>query len=221
MAKTKEFDDILDDLFIRRTWDLRRDLHLATSKKPKEFSPVILRKKLEKLQKVATEILLRHGIGKALRQLVNRRYQYRRRELTGHGADERFEQLKLWAKSHVPRRLPVVYSFWRGRRCLYVGRTGLSRSKHNRHNPLNGHVLISRLNGHKDKRYFRSTGVSFDVFGVSQKRQLGEAECLAMHLYNPRDNERKAAHHKWGSGCQICKVHDHVREDLASLFKQK
>jgi len=60
-----------------------------------------------------------------------------------------------------------------------------------------------------------------EVFCVAGQSQLGKAECLATHLFNPRDNKMKASKVKWGKACPICKKHDQVRRDLKALFKMK
>src|SRR5437016_14063811 len=55
---------------------------------------------------------------------------------------------------------------------------------------------------------------------VGAKSRLPRAECLAIHLFNPRDNkQKKAAKVKWGKGCPICKRHDEVASEISALLR--
>jgi hypothetical protein len=60
-----------------------------------------------------------------------------------------------------------------------------------------------------------------EVFEITSKSQLGKAECLATHLFEPRDQKVKPAKVKWGKACPICRKHDDVRDKLKTLFKMK
>ena len=107
-----------------------------------------------------------------------------------------------WAERSL--RGPIVYSFWRGRKCLYVGKGKSYR----------------RLHSYK-KSIYLSSGSSLEVWQIRTKRALPRAECLAVHLFAPRDNEKKAARVKWGSKCPICRKHDLIRDEISSLLRLK
>src|SRR6266478_3694478 len=53
---------------------------------------------------------------------------------------------------------------------------------------------------------------------VTWKSRLPSAECLAIHLFMPCDNENKAAKKKWGKRCPVCKRHDAFKDQLASVL---
>jgi hypothetical protein len=58
-----------------------------------------------------------------------------------------------------------------------------------------------------------------NVFMVRGPSHVAKVECLATHLYEPRDRQVKPARVKWGKECPICRKHDHIREELQHLFK--
>jgi len=112
--------------------------------------------------------------------------------------------LYTFAWSEARLEGPIVYAFGRGRKCLYVGK-GSSWKR-----------LCSYV---KSAYLLQATCV--EVFCITTRSQLGKTECLATHLFNPRDNKMKASRTKWGKACPICKKHDEVQKDLKSLFKMK
>jgi hypothetical protein len=107
-----------------------------------------------------------------------------------------------WARRKL--RGPIVYSFWKGKSCLYVGKGKSYR----------------RLRSYK-KTIFLRPGHSLEVWQVKTKRALPSAECLAIHLFSPRYNENKPARVKWGGKCPICRMHDFVQEEISSLLRLK
>jgi hypothetical protein len=107
-----------------------------------------------------------------------------------------------WAEAKLDG--PIIYVFWRGKCCLYVGKGITSR----------------RLRNYRKSAYLlQATRV--EVFEITHRSQLACAECLATHLFRPRDNRVKAAKVKWGKSCPICKQHDAVRSELRDLFRMR
>ncbi len=107
-----------------------------------------------------------------------------------------------WAESNLNG--PIVYSFWKGKKCLYVGKGD----------------SWERLRNYVKSAYMLK-GSCIEVFLVNGKSHLGKAECLAIHFFNPRDNRKDAAKEKWGKECPICRKHDIIRDELNSLFKMR
>ncbi|HUT58966.1 MAG TPA: hypothetical protein VNA25_14050 [Phycisphaerae bacterium] len=72
-----------------------------------------------------------------------------------------------------------------------------------------------------DKSAYLKDATRLEVFLIKGKSQLAKAECLATHMFRPRDNRMKPAKAKWGKACPICKKHDLIRRELATLFRMK
>ena len=96
------------------------------------------------------------------------------------------------------------YSFWRGKKCLYLGK-GKS---------------WKRLRSYRKTIYVHQ-GTLLKVRGITSKSHLGKAECLAHHLDKPGHNIIRPARTKWGKGCPVCKATREIRNDLKSLFHLK
>ena len=100
---------------------------------------------------------------------------------------------------------PIIYAFWREKKCLYVGKGKSYR----------------RLK-HYEKSVYLIYADCVEAWEVGSKARLPRAECLAIHLFSPRDNkQKKAAKVKWGKSCPICKKHDEAASEIASLLKLK
>jgi len=107
-----------------------------------------------------------------------------------------------WAGSSLSG--PIVYGFWKGNRCLYIGKGGSWR----------------RLKSYEKSAYLLQA-TRIKAFCIKTKSQLAKAECLATHLFNPRDKKMKPAKVKWGKKCPICRKHDEVRRQVQNLFRLK
>jgi hypothetical protein len=197
MALTRKFRDLLDELLDRRTAVVRGIVVGREQGKPKQFTKRIRDRLRRELLETASQLLVRQRAKREFRELFTRR---RLRQLKGFGYDDRFDHMFDWAEREL--RGPIVYSFWRGRKCLYVGKGKTYR----------------RLGSYKKSIYLRP-GSSLEVWQVRTKRALPSAECLAVHLFAPRDNEKKAARVKWGSKCPICRMHDLIRAEISSLLR--
>jgi hypothetical protein len=198
MALTKTFARKLDALWHRRSAEIRA-LGLRHRGRPKLFTRAIREKGINALQETATAILLKKGAKRELRKLVVAQYW---RRIRGYGLDSRFGAMTRGLADVVGG--PIVYSFWKGQRCLYVGK---GRS-------------IRRLH-HYQKSAYLVQATRLKVVEVKGKSHLPKAECLSTHLYEPRDQKVKAADTKWGKKCPICRTHDQIREGLRFLFAIK
>lgn len=124
------------------------------------------------------------------------------RYIAGYGIKNRFDHLHSWAQQRFDE--PIIYSFWKGKRCLYVGKGKSYR----------------RLNAYKHSHYLMAANC-IEVWPVMSENKLPSSECLAVHLFKPSDNENKPAKVKWGKRCPICRRHDNVKEELDSLLRLK
>jgi hypothetical protein len=199
MSLSKQFNRTLDDLWHRRTAELRALVVPRGQGQPLKFTKAIRRKHTDSLLAQATRILLKREGKKEFDRVVECR---RLRKVRGRGLDERFNRLIEWAEQKCSG--PIVYVFWKRKKCLYAGKGTSWR----------------RLRHYKKSAYLLQA-TDLEVFCISGKSQLPKAECLATHLFRPRDYEIRPARKRWGKACPICKKHDAVQESLTALFKMK
>ncbi len=199
MSLSKQFNRKLDDLWHRRTAELRALVIPRPQGKLAGFSKRIREKHTVALLETATRILLRRKGRKEFSNVVDRKTT---RFIKGHGLNSRYDHLIDWAKKTLPG--PIVYSFWRGKKCLYVGK-GLSWRRLTRYDKSAYLMLATRLT----------------VFCIHGKSNLAKAECLATHLFEPWDEKMKPPKAKWGKACPVCKKHDRIRKELMALFRMK
>lgn len=197
MALHTQFHRTLDKLWERRTDDLRALV------KPKVgmrlgFTRKLRNKMIRELLRIASAILVRKVAKRELYDLVVAR---KLRRIRGRGLDGRGKDLVAFARR---LRGPIIYAFWRGKRCLYVGKG----------------KTPSRLAGYQ-RHSFQTRADSVEVFSISTKSQLPKAECLAVHLFTPRHNRVKPAREKWGKKCPVCKRHDEIKRMLSTLFPMR
>jgi hypothetical protein len=116
MAYANEFLDLLDQVIRRRTEAIRR-LVISEQGAPKQFNKSIRNKLRTKLLDSASKMLVREKARRAFNKLVVRK---KVRHIAGYGIDGRFDHIYEWARGKF--RGPIVYAFWNGKKCLYVGK---------------------------------------------------------------------------------------------------
>ena len=200
MAFKKEFERKLDNLWRCRTANLR-SLVFRQKAKANAFSKDFREKHIYDLQEIATQIFLRRRAQREFRQVISSTKRNRISRIESDGLD----QILSWAGQQGEQ--PTIYSFWRGIKCLYVGKADNFKVRL-------GHYVRAR------SRYL-SSGVTIKIHSIKNRSQLAKSECLAIHLYAPINNKVKAAHQMWGKSCPACEIHDHIKEDLQSLFRIK
>lgn len=199
MALGKQFTNRLNRLWERRTADLRSLVIPRGVGQPPKFSRQVRERFINQLLDIATKILLKREGQVEFRRVV---LQRRLKQIRGRGLLDRADNLLQWAESKLHG--PIVYAFWRGRKCLYVGK-GES---------------WKRLRTYARSAYLLQAKC-IEVFRIAGGSQVAKAECLATHLFEPRDSRVKPARVKWGKACPICRKHDLVRAELRTLFKMK
>ena len=199
MALAKHFSNELESLWKRRTAELRSLVIPRGAGQPTKFSRQLRDRLINRLLDDATKILLSREGRSEFHAVAPRRRLW---QIKGHGLLKRGGNLLDWAEAKL--KGPIVYVFWKGKRCLYVGKG----------------ETWKRLRSYEKSAYIvQSTCI--EVFLVPSKSQLGKAECLATHLFEPRDKKVKPAKAKWGKECPICQKHDVIRDELNTLFKMK
>lgn len=196
MSYTNQFASRLDRLWERRTAELRRAVIPAGRGALPRFTPTLRKRCVAELLDIASTILVARDAKKEFRGIVTGRKLF---HIRGRGLNDRGKRLCDWVYAELEG--PVVYAFWRGDRCLYVGK---GRTP-------------SRLYGYNRSAYLISADC-LEVYFVRGRSYLGQAECLATHRFEPRDNKSKPARVRWGKECPICKKHDFIRDELDGLF---
>jgi hypothetical protein len=198
VALRTQFLRQLRQLMERRTDAIRRIVI------PKKGSPRKMDRRTRdrlrvKLLDSASKVLVRETAKKEFQRLINPR---RLHFISGWGVENRFSDLYSWARSNL--KGPIIYSFWKGRKCLYVGKGKSHR----------------RLRGYRNSHYLMAAD-NVRVWQVKSRSKLPSAECLAVHLFKPTKNANKPAKVKWGRKCPICRRHDELKGDLDSLLRLK
>ncbi len=201
MSLTKKFSTKLDELLARRTNDIRLLVVPSGVGRHKKFSRNIRDKLVDELLSIASEILIKRDAKKEFEKVIRKQ---KLKKISGHGHRDRGHKLIAWAERQFGSGGPIVYSFWKRKRCLYIGK-GAS---------------WKRLMNYKRSVYLvKATDI--EVFGIRGKSHLGKPECLAKHIFQPCDNEIEPAKNKWGKACPICERHDQMREGIKFLFAMK
>ena len=198
MSLQKQFEEQLNNLWQRRTAKLRCEVVPRGRGKQLTFNRTVRNTIVDVLLDQASEILVRRDAKAAFADIVRSRHL---KQIRGRGVAERAERLLNWARETLDG--PIIYSFWRHGRCLYVGKSG---SWH-------------RLRNYQRHVYIDREAHSIKVFQVKSLSYLAQAECLAIHLFSPRYNIAKASRTKWGKACPICKRHDIIRDELINLCR--
>lgn len=199
MSLAKQFSNKLEDLWWRRTAELRALVIPRGAGQPPKFSRQVRERLINHLLDDATKILVKREAGSEFRDIAPHRRLW---QIKGHGLLNRGRNLLAWAESKLHG--PIIYTFWRGQKCLYVGKG----------------KTWKRLRNY-DKSAYLISATSIEVFLVTNQSQLGKAECLATHLFKPRDEKVKPSKEKWGKECPVCRKHDAIRDELKTLFKMK
>lgn len=198
MALKTQFNRVLDDALERRTGQLRRLVISNGQGAPKKYTKAIRDRLKKRILLAASAVLVNEQADEEFKGLVLGRHL---RFIRGFGITDRFDRLYKWARRKLDG--PIVYAFWRGKKCLYVGKGKSYR----------------RLK-HYEKSVYLWHAKALEVWEIGTKSQLPRAECLAIHLFKPRDNkQKKAAKVKWGKVCPICKRHDEIASATSSLLR--
>lgn len=96
----------------------------------------------------------------------------------------------------------LVYVFWKGKTCLYVGQSAKGVAG----------------GGGLWKEYFWRNGTRIEVFSSRNYRQLSALECLAGHLYDPKHSTYKPPKHPYDTPCPVHEKLKDLRYELRRTF---
>lgn len=121
MAINTQIRRKLDKIWRRWTAPLLRDLGMLKQGPPLRFDRRIRDREIEELLEMVTRKICKE---QAWRELKRSARKPRLHRFRGFGWRERSRRMLLWADGL--RDGPMIYSFWKGRKCLYVGKGGAS-----------------------------------------------------------------------------------------------
>jgi hypothetical protein len=201
MAFSKAFERELNKLFNQRTDWLRRKLFTSGVGKPPKFSRKKVDNGIRRLQDIASKALAHNLTKLEFNQHIGPHKNF---YIKGRGPKEKEARFKDWFSTNFGNSRGFVYVFWGNHgKCIYVGRTGSHEG---------------RPSQHFEKYWFRSVK-RVTIFSVNGKSQIPKLECLAIHRFQPTQNEKKAAKTKWTKACPLCKIHKYIEGELRDIFR--
>lgn len=200
MAHRKQFENVLKELFKRRTNWLTGEVFSRRPGKPPSFSRRILNSKINELQKIVSHAFARTIAKDEFTKCVTCNKSW---HIRGRGPEEKGNNFKKWLGRYFSNSKNLVYIFWGNRnRCIYVGRT--NSGLHRPVSQFDKHWI------HKAKR--------IDIYLTKSYKDIPKLECLAIHRFEPLHNRQKAATKDWTSKCPLCQIHKWVEYELKNIF---
>lgn len=201
MAFSGSFERELNKLFRQRTHWLRQKLGATGAGKPPSFGRKKVGVGIRKLQAIASDALA-HKLAKSeFDRHVPSPTNY---HVKGRGAKSKKLKFEEWFSGRFSTKKGFIYVFWRGNKCVYVGRSG-SRGG-------------GRPSSHMDKVWFASVD-RITIYVVSGKSHIPKLECLAIHRFRPTHNINRAATKKWTKACPLCTTHRYIESELRDIFR--
>ena len=197
-----EFNHELDRLYHIRTDRLRHMLGPKIKGKSPKFNRDIRNRVIENLKEITAEALVKDFTRKEIKRRVEKKRSWLITRGKGVNLDAKKENFKEWYDKKCQGHRTCIYIFWRGRKCLYVGKTQKGPNR-----------IISHI---YDKRFGNPSRIT--LYLTRAKRNLPILECLAIHNFNPRINKTKAAKKKFTAKCPLCKRTRQIEKDLRRIF---
>lgn len=202
MALATQFEQELALLFYRRTAWLRSAIGTNRPGRPHEFTRRKVYPKLDELGEIATKIITSKRAKKEFRKLIGDKRQWQTKRGKGWDRYAKKESFKRWYERHIGSK-NCVYVFWSGRTCEYVGRTVRGHGR-----PLTWFTVFW---------FHRVTRI--DIYTILRKSEVGKAECLAIHIFDPRQNQNWPSRQKYTKKCPICEATKEIDDELKAIFR--
>lgn len=200
-AMERRFDRELYDLFEYRTHWLKSLIRKRRPGASPQFNREKVDKTIKELQHLGAQALQSSELLTPLDQFYDVKKQWHPKKGKGHGVRAKEKAFGQWYAQQISYK-NCVYVFWKGRSCLYVGRT------------MNGK---GRPSAHFSKHWF-SKATRIDIFGSSIKRRVPAFECRMTHKYEPTYSRIRPGHRKGYTRCEICDVHKSIRNEVKFIF---
>lgn len=152
----------------------------------------------KELLELGLDIQIKKTASKELQGLIKDKIKY---NIKGYG-NKKESNFTSWIKSEIEGKGPHIYSWWKGNKCLYVGKGGDK----------------GRLSSYKKSKYLIIKGTTIKVSFTKHDSEVPAAECLAWHLYKPLDNINKPGSMKWGKKCPICELKKELKKQIDELL---
>jgi hypothetical protein len=197
MKMESEFKRVLQKALFDRAHPIFRELGIRKVSQHQDWTREYREECVQRLWVIAEKMLL----AKAEEEFD--RYVYGRRLKRIRGPkQERGEQLYGWARDNFPIG-PILYIFWKKDKCIYVG-TGENNY---------------RIRDYKKSKYMdRSEADSLEIYSIHGKSNRARVECLACHIYNPKDNLNSPSKPKYSKACYICHKKKIIHSRLHELL---
>jgi len=202
LALVTRFERKLKKLFDRRTAWVRKAIGVHRPGRPWEFKRKTVTPKLEELGEIAGDIIIGRRAKKEFRKLFDHKRQWQTKRGKGWDRYAKKKSFKRWYERHIGSK-NCVYVFWSGKTCEYVGRTIHGKGRPAAHFTVFWFYRVTRI----------------DVYTVPRKSEVGKAECLAVHIFEPRQNANWPSMHKYTKKCPICEATKEIDADLKNIFR--
>lgn len=202
MALTTQFERKLGRLFHRRTDWLRKAIGKHRPGRPRGFTRKKVKPKLDELGDLAAKIITGRRAKKEFRRLIADKRQWQTKRGKGWNRHAKKDSFRRWYERHIGSR-NCVYVFWSGKTCEYVGRTIRGKGR-----PAHWFTVF----------WFHNV-TRIDIYTIGRKSEVGKAECLAMHIFDPRQNQNWASFQDYTKRCPICEATKEIDAELKSIFR--
>lgn len=197
MKTESEFKKELKNTLFDRAHPIFRELGIKKVSQDRDWTRKYREERIQRLWEIAEKMLL----PQANREL-NEYISSRKLKMFRGPKKVRGERLYSWAKENFPKG-PILYIFWKKDRCIYVG-TGDSNY---------------RIGNYRKSKYIdRSEADSLEIFSVRGKSNKPRVECLACHIFKPKDNQNSPSKKKYSKTCYICHKKKLIRSRLQALL---
>jgi predicted nucleic acid-binding Zn ribbon protein len=58
-----------------------------------------------------------------------------------------------------------------------------------------------------------------DIYTIHRKSEVGKAECLAVHRFDPKQNRNRPSMRKYTKKCPICQATKQIDDELRDIFR--
>lgn len=201
MSNISKFNETLDKLFRESTHWIRDAVKKTSPGRPPKFTSLKVEKGIKELQEIALSILVHKVSKKEFDKIVLQKKRWHTKN-KGWGRKKKIKSFDEWFSKKISYE-NYIYIFWSRKKCKYVGRSIAGGT---------------RPQSHFEKYWFNGV-TKINIYSTSQRRQIPKLECLAIHKFNPSENNNLPSFSKHDKPCPICKNNELIKSELKSLFK--
>lgn len=197
MKTESEFRRELKDLLFDRAHPIFWELGIKKVSQHRDWTREYREERIQRLWNIAEKMLFARAKEELEKYVYSRKLKFFRGSKRDRG-----ERLYSWAKDNFPKG-PILYIFWKKNKCIYVG-IGDSNL---------------RIRDYKKSKYIdRSEADSLEIYSVHGKSNKSRVECLACHIYRPKDNQNSPGKPKYSKACYVCQKKRAIHSRLHALL---